>query len=795
MKRIRLLLTLVALSLCSWQKAWADLEVTVSINVPGQLGVEILRQIGDNSITDVTALTVTGGTMNEDDWKVLQGLTSLETLDLKQASSKDMPARQFLKSSSDVSAKSLVTVKLPSDLETIGQYAFGYQSDLESVELPSTLKSLGERAFEQCEKLSSLGITALPSGITVIPNYCFCVCRQLQPFTIPEGVTEIGYQAFAYCKEFSSTLPSTLKKIDSFAFDNAGMTDVSVVIPEGCEFSGYHTFYSTNIKSISLPTTFYKVVDYYTINNCTNLTDVYIKSPTILSNNSGFLSGCSNANLRVHVPAHLLAAYKLDNYFKDFTIVGDATDDFTGWWTVNAPLALSSNRMAGTPNIILTQRKSSSDPTITLTVDGDNAQTFGNVITYGHTGYYYHWDKYAQKDWSMILNTADNVTISGTYEHKIGTYEKQWYFFCLPFDFKVSDITTENDVKFAIRYYDGDARAASGTGSSWKNFASDATVPAGTGFIYQTSQSTTTTFKALNNATKNNVMSNKDFTKALTAHNSSDAANKGWNLVGNPWLSYYNIHDLGFTAPISVWTGSTYEAYSIEDDDYAIRPNEAFFVQKPDQKDEITFPIRGRQLTEEITHQNGVRRRTEDNATRRLVDVQIEAEQQKDKTRVVISNEASAEYETSCDASKFISMDANVPQIYTLDATDTQYAINERPLGNGEVRLGVVIRNAGQHTITAVRNTMGRVLLRDNETGITTDLQQNGYVFNAKAGYDENRFTLSFADLGTTGIDETLTNADESEEVFTMDGRRANNARKGVYIVRKGQKTQKMIVK
>lgn len=446
--------------------------------------------------------------------------------------------------------------------------------------------------------------------------------------------------------------------------------------------------------------------------------------------------------------------------------------------------------MAGSPDIIL--RRSSS-----LQLKGDAAQAFGNVLTYGHSNSSSSSNKYGATDWSMILNTCDNVSVSGTFEHKIQTYAKKWYFFSLPFDFKVSDIETGDNVKYAIRYYDGASRAANNAANNnWKNYSSNDIVPAGTGFILQTSAETWVTFKAQNNASKQYAMSNNPFVKSLADNSSEQAAHKGWNLVGNPWQSYYNIHKLNYTAPISVWTGSTYAAYSLIDDDYAIRPNEAFFVQSPGSSATITFPVDGRQLTKDIASQNASRRRSPAEQSRWLVDVQIENDEQlTDKTRLVVNPKASMDYEVECDASKFMSMDENAPQIYSLDGDDTQYAINERPLGNGELPLGIVIRKAGQYTISAVRNDMGQVLLKDLETGITTDLQLNGYCFDAKEGSNARRFVLSFNGSEATGISNATKAEVTTPEIYTLDGRHAIQATKGFYVVRKGQQTEKMIVK
>ena len=790
MRRLRILFAIMAVSVCSLQSAWAQDEVVVSVSLtlPGSLGYEILKQ--HDPINEVTNLTVTGA-INDDDWDIMRSITSLKHLDLSGASCETMPANEFYRTSNNCDADNLVTVKLPSNLKSIGDNAFHSQNSLTDVYLPSTIESIGDATFSSCLALETLHITEWPAGVNVIPNSCFNACGNLQPFTIPEGVTRIGSDAFRGCTLFKSTIPSTVQEIGSFAFYSAGMESIDVILSENITIYS-NVFCNSRISSIVFPTTFYRT-NSQILFGCNDLTDVYLKSATCVVT-SNLLSSCSNANLKVHVPAHLLYTYKLDSYFKDFTIVGDATDDFTGLWTIEAPLTLSNTRMPANSNIIL-------DRLASLQVVGDDAQTFNNVIAYGHSSIpkYYSGYQKGNEDWSMILNTCDDVSITGTLEYKIQTCEKGWYFFSLPFDFKVGDIVTEDNVKFAIRYYNGANRAANNVSTgNWTNYDDDdIVVPAGTGFIFQTSAKTWVTFKAQNNASKNYVMSNNPFVKTLADNSSDEAAHKGWNLVGNPWQSYYNIHKLGFTAPISVWTGSTYAAYSLIDDDYAIRPNEAFFVQSPGNSATITFPTDGRQLTEDITSQNAARRKAA--SYRMLVDIQIEDEaQMADKTRLVVNPEASLDYETSCDASKFLSMDAGVPQIYSLDMDNTQYAINERPADSGELRLGIVTSQEGQYTISAIRNTLGQVLLKDRQTGLTTDLSQNGYCFDAKAGVDESRFTLTFGS-GITGISNITKESHQNIEVYTLDGRKVDNTtdnlKQGVYVVRKGQQAQKMIIK
>lgn len=157
-------------------------------------------------------------------------------------------------------------------------------------------------------------------------------------------------------------------------------------------------------------------------------------------------------------------------------------------------------------------------------------------------------------------------------------------------------------------------------------------------------------------------------------------------------------------------------------------------------------------------------------------------------------------YETSCDASKFMSMDGSVPQIYTLDAEGTQYAINERPFGEGTVELGFYTGQAGDYTISVTRCDAEQVFITDKLTGETTEITNNSYTFSAKTGTDNTRFILSFVSNDATSIKEV----DKAEiagktDIYSVDGKflgtDANGLGAGIYVLRQGKKVSKVIVR
>ena len=67
--------------------------------------------------------------------------------------------------------------------------------------LPSDLTTIGEYAFYNYTKLA---LTSLPDGLTRIGSYAFLGCNALALTSLPDNVLEIGSNAFRYCKGITS---------------------------------------------------------------------------------------------------------------------------------------------------------------------------------------------------------------------------------------------------------------------------------------------------------------------------------------------------------------------------------------------------------------------------------------------------------------------------------------------------------------------------------------------------------------------------------------------------------------
>ena len=85
---------------------------------------------------------------------------------------------------------------IPSNISSIGSYAFCLCSKLSNVMIPQSVNNIGSYAFCGCNMLTNI---SLPSSITSIEKSTFLECSSLSSVTIPASVTTIGAAAFYQC--------------------------------------------------------------------------------------------------------------------------------------------------------------------------------------------------------------------------------------------------------------------------------------------------------------------------------------------------------------------------------------------------------------------------------------------------------------------------------------------------------------------------------------------------------------------------------------------------------------------
>ena len=310
------------------------------------------------------------------------------------------------------------------------------------------------------------------------------------------------------------------------------------------------------------------------------------------------------------------------------------------------------------------------------------------------------------------------------------------------------------------------------------------------------------------NANKPKFFRTDDVEVTLQKYESEYAHDRSWNFIGNPYPCYFDIQKMETTAPIIVWTyrmthiAGSYRAYSPLDDDLILLPGQAFFIQCPLDHDKLVFHKEGRQHDLALHYDVAqVRAMKAHGQGKRQVfnlllsgDEGNEAYEPIDRTRFVINEAASLDYEPGRDASKFFSLDADAAQLYIVRG-GVQYAIDERPLANGEVVLGLKIGTEGCYTLSLGSTRSGeqdeKVVLIDHKTGTQTNLNTDNYTFQAAVGTHEGRFSVRLGSAATTSVQYDATMSQPAGQLFDLQGRLVSHPLSGIYI----RDNKKVIIK
>lgn len=734
--------------------------------------------------------------------------------------------------------RSLRTVKIPTKLKEIPWYAFDGCKSLQSVELHDSITGIGDYAFRSCD----LREITLPKSTTWVGGYAFNGNSNLSKVTLNEGLIDIWAYAFQDTAIDTLNCPSTLRNIYNAAF--AGCRNLRQInLNEGLTRIEVYALANNKATEIVLPSSL-EYCSQSAFDDCDSL--VTIEARSVMPPNTD--NGCplTSADLTkaiLYVPVWSLAEYQLATGWNQFYTF--RTSDFMPQYVkVNKDFYFTLRdeldpdyrpdiELTVTNNQITDSQGNSDYQHGNLTISGrsklavnDFSMVLSPYAKYSYEQNYYYNENYRYlRPTSLIVKgemRAENVTIN------LWNATNRWQFVSFPFDVKVSDIVpVDSTTSWVIRGHSGAERAAGNAAAVWQNLSADDVLQAGKGYIMQcykpsnnsrsmnkgsfvpfkmdfndnsSSEVALFTVRPLTTTVNRQQIFNADNrTVALEEHLAEFEHNRSWNLIGNPYPSYFDTRFLDFEAPFMVWNSSNlnYEAYSPVDDSYILAPAEAFFVQRPVDQENITFLKDGRQtdryartLVEEEPASAPQRIRaaydsnTHTAAQRTVFNITLAKDgQQADRTRVVINEAATMQYDLSRDAAKFTGTEPAVSQIFTINGA-TRYAINERPLNNGQALLGLHFGTDGTYTIGLSNQPDGQITLEDRLTG--TKLQLNGtagYSFTAKAGDSTDRFVLHF-DAVATGINAATTNeADRNDDTYTLDGRKVNNpTAPGLYI-------------
>ncbi len=398
-------------------------------------------------------------------------------------------------------------------------------------------------------------------------------------------------------------------------------------------------------------------------------------------------------------------------------------------------------------------------------------------------------------DVGYAIIEKDNGFISAnTVAHTKRIDAAYWYTFALPYDCKIADITQANGKSmgeygkdWGIKYYDGQARQASGTtagqGNSsqfWEPMLANGVLEANHGYII-----------ALFDASvqDDNEMrtiyfppaENKEYTESGTGSKATtivnwtdnlecDQQHHGWNFTSTPYISIFNPSEMAdnddgagmnasnvlMTGKINLVDGSYYEE-TLEDvyvsipstqgakyydqqlaSSTSLMPFSAYFVQAVD-------PETGNSETKTLTYAKGARTlptsapaRAAATKQRVLVELKTTApDGQTDNTGVWVDERYTTNYEIAADLTKMYATGTK-PQLYTW-ANNQRMAYNALPDNAATyVPLGLYAPVAGNYLI-AINQRVSRLqgaesveLLYNN--AVVANLLVQDYILTANQG-------------------------------------------------------------
>ena len=375
---------------------------------------------------------------------------------------------------------------------------------------------------------------------------------------------------------------------------------------------------------------------------------------------------------------------------------------------------------------------------------------------------------------------------------------KNWHWFTLPYDCNIADVTwvdgtpAQYNVDWFLMYYDGESRSASTNpyDNHWKVY-NGTTIEAGKGYIVGIKGNLSKpdyTFE-LRFPMAAEVLTHEHTDKHVAVNawgvkSDNTPNNLGWNLVGNPYLDYYQPSTSGFNGlPLIKYTNMdpvTGEWHYDESGEvpFIVTPvNGGWYEYKQELASEVEmmpFTAYFVQVGNPKIHENGAALNAEFIPAKRgrasliqraanevdeveepiIVGVELtNSKGESDKTTLIIDDRFTSDYEMNADFFKWFGdyyKYYTKPVLYSVGADAGKRAFNalSEQLAAQPIPLGMFAAQAGDYTFTLTRkrcdlSSVEEVWLYDATNGTYTNLMQQDYTFTTAKTEGEGRFYLS----------------------------------------------------
>ena len=403
------------------------------------------------------------------------------------------------------------------------------------------------------------------------------------------------------------------------------------------------------------------------------------------------------------------------------------------------------------------------------------------------------WSRAGEKSYGagkMVIGGSANLTHTNAY---LDLYidNDQYYPLAVPFPVTVEDIKYVYSTRpftvggstgeIRLRYYDGAGRAA-GNPFNWKFYgATDClgvpvTLEPSKGYAIAVKRPTGKAFSVIRlpltfadawtTGGEHGSVEIEETTYKNKVHvnaygdGKTKEADKGWNLIGNPYMGVFNGNDEDFSGHL----------LAVKDKDnpegeekirYVTMPNTSFTdytqvnVTEANMQPYSSFLIQAKENCDLVFNTSKIKpllapaqfRATPTRMSEQEAYIRLSNENGSDQMGLIIGEDYTAEYETNADLAKMHGELNTLKTYMVYDETDMAYvAINEE-LAKEWIPVSVRIPADGEYTFSlrniSVINELEGIYLNDSYTNAVINLIEQDYTFIAEAGTITERFSIN----------------------------------------------------